>query len=94
MTDLMFEIAEYDDSDGQKAEYLNAAISTWKNKKSKKNNSTPYDKHCYHCNQVLTPNHKFDCPGKYSKCTHCDKIGHLKICCGQLGYFPHPPRKL
>ena len=29
MTGLMFEIVEYDDSDGQKAEYLNAAISTW-----------------------------------------------------------------
>ena len=44
MTDLMFEIAEFDDSDGQKSKYLNIAISTWKHKNSKKTNSTPYDK--------------------------------------------------
>ena len=71
MTDLMFEIAEFDDTDGLKSEYLNAAITTWKSKNSKKTNSTPYDrpseqseiKHCYHCNEILTKDHQQYCLG-------------------------------
>ena len=101
MTDLMFEIAEFDDSDGQKTEYLNTAISTWKHKNAKKTNSTPYGqpidqsqlKHCYQCNEILTKNHQQNCLGINSLCTHCNRVGHLKRCCGRLGYFPHPPRK-
>ena len=55
MTDLMFEIAEYDDQDGQKSEYLNKAISTWKHSTDRKKvNSTPYQKHCYRCDEILT----------------------------------------
>ena len=105
MTDLLFEIAEYDDQDGQKSEYLNNVISTWKLKSStsrKKNNSTPYSrpnniqdsvKYCYRCNHELTKDHMKNCPGINSLCIHCNKIALLKVCCGQLGYFPHPPRK-
>ena len=73
MTDLMFEIAEYDDQDGQKSEYLNKAISTRKHSTDRKKvNSTPYQKHCYQCDEILTEEHLKICPGLHSLCIHCN----------------------
>ena len=96
MTDMLIEIVENDDRDGKKAEYLDRAITHWNMRENKKNGYSkciykppPKElKFCYRCAEVLEFNHQNECRGKDSQCTHCGKIGHLKICCGQLGYFP------
>ena len=97
MTDTLIEIAEHDDVTGLKTAYLDKATKDWKirrqNSYSTRNStpsalSTTYVKYCYRCNDIWIPNHEKNCVGKESLCTHCNKQGHLKICCGQLGYFP------
>ena len=108
ITDLLFEIAKYDSDPGnQKRNYLDSAIAKWKNfhpqyqcnvpiqsqETEKPQDIENIEKHCYRCDEILTQDHHFYCPGKNSLCIHCNRIGHLKGCCGHLGYFPHPPRK-
>ena len=79
ITDLLFEIAEFDSDPGhRKKNYLNSKIAKWNNFQPKYQHtvatqteniqdiqdiqSKDQEKHCYCCDQVLTPNHKFDCP--------------------------------
>ena len=67
------------------------SVKTSTSKESTK--ETPYSKpnvkHCYRCDDILTKEHIKNCPGFHSLCIHCNKKGHLRKCCGQLGYFPH-----